>query len=181
MNKFTVLVVVLFLVIMGFLFYESDLNSDLNNNSDEKLEVNLIEPLEIIEPNEDVSNLNSQTDLDFRQTSKSEKLFARTTKSKRKEKYEYPFTEEGQAFMTRGELLLKDHNHVDTTKYSVNLAKQIEQAKYNLKLAKEIASISKKLYIETDEGKKMDPEVYAKINELSKNLIATVKKQQNIK
>ena len=184
MNKFTVLVVVLFLSVMGVLFYQSKPNNEMNNIPSEKLEVDIIKPINIIKTNEDVKQSHPPTALNL--TNSANKLSTRDTKntrpekSARKETYEYPFTEEGQAYMTLGELLLKDRKNVDTTNFSATLFKQMEQAKYNLKLAKEIASISKKLYIEKDGKKEMDPEVYAKMNELSKNLIVTVKKQQNI-
>lgn len=180
MNKFTLIVVVIFFVIMGYLFYDSDSNNAINNDSNEKLEVNLIKPLEIDKPNEDVSNMSSQTELDFSKSPQKRQVQQKTAKAQRKESYEYPFTQEGQAFMTRGELLMQGQNKKHTDNYSPDLFKQIEQAKYNLKLSKEIAVLSKKLYVDTEEGKVMDPDVYAKINELSKNLIATVKKQQNI-
>jgi hypothetical protein len=180
MNKFTVFVVLLFFIVMGVLFYDSGSDHELENVRKEKQEINLIKPPKVVEPNEDVVKNNSNLALSFSNTNKTDNKNKRVPKAERKETYEYPFTKEGQAFVTRGELLLQGHKHVHADNYSEDLFKQLEQAKYNLKLAKEIAVLSKKLYIDTDEGKVMNQEVYAKINELSMNLIVTVKKQQNL-
>ena len=174
MNKFTILIIIIVLV-LGVVVFDSFNDEDpLQSNDETNFEIDVIKPPQIVDSEGDINTSNQSNNLIIKNQRTVQK------RPKTNDDYEYPFTKEGQAYMTRGELLMEGHKHVDTDKYSPDIFKQIEQAKYNLKLAKEISTLSKKLYIDTDEGKIIDQDVYKQMNELSKNLIVTVKKQQNI-
>lgn len=183
MNKFLILII-LAALILGVVFFDFTNNEDtLVNSKINSVDFEVIKPPQINDIN---SNLNTSSQANKVKTnlnaSNNTNDFERNLKERGKDSHEseYPFTKQGQVYMSKGELLLqhKKRIEVDPKYYSVDLFKEVEQAKYNLKISKEIAVLSKKLFIDTDEGKIMDKDVYKRMNELSNNLSTTVLKQQ---
>jgi hypothetical protein len=168
------IIIVLVLITIAIIVVNVDFGVNVNTNpqnTSNKKDINIIQPLQLEKQNEDVSQHNGKIS--------SLVTFdnPQVTMQKRPQGSESRFTKEGQAYTTLGELMMKNKKKVDTTSYSIELLKQIKQAKYNLKIAKEMAYLSKDLFVETGEGNKIDEKVYQKIKDLRDDLIVELKNQ----
>ncbi len=167
-----ILVLISLALIVANVDFGVDVNPDKQNTS-KKTGLNIIKPVQLEQQSEDILIAKEKIKLVSDFTKSNRTLQQRKTFDNER------FSKEGQAYTTLGELMLKNQKKVSTQNYSVELFKQITQAKYNLKIAKEMAYLSKDLFIETDDGKKIDEKVYQKIKELRNDLIVELKKQNN--
>ncbi len=167
-----ILVLISLALIVANVDFGVDVNPD-KQDSIKKIGLNIIKPVQLEQQSEDATKAKEDTNLIGNLTKPKISMQQRKTFDNDR------FSEEGQAYTTLGELMLKNQKKVSTQNYSVELFKQINQAKYNLKIAKEMAYLSKDLFIETDDGKKIDEKVYQKIKELRNDLIVELKKQNN--
>ncbi len=171
MNYKIILVVVLITLalVVAFGDFGSDTNSTAEESSDAP-EIAIIKPLELHKQSGDVAEINKNSN------TLVELNHPKQVRQERINMDDSRFTKEGQAYTTLGELMMKNTKQVDPTSYSTTLSKQILQAKYNLKIAKQMAYLSKDLFVETEDGKKIDEEVYEKIKDLRNDLIVELKR-----
>lgn len=171
MNYKIILVVVLITLalVVAFGDFGSDTNSTAKESSDAS-EIAIIKPLELHKQSGDVAEINKNSN------TLVELNHPKQVRQERINMDDSRFTKEGQAYTTLGELMMKNTKQVDPTSYSTTLSKQILQAKYNLKIAKQMAYLSKDLFVETEDGKKIDEEVYEKIKDLRNDLIVELKR-----
>ncbi|MCF6317720.1 MAG: hypothetical protein L3J83_00320 [Proteobacteria bacterium] len=172
MNKLFLSIIIFIISTLLYVVYDlsTDNDSELANlNAVESLNIDIIKPPVVV----NMDRNKFVTDLSVRYENKNKRPKQETTITG--EEYQHPFTAKGQAYVTLGELLIGSNTRSSTAEYTADLARQLKQAKYNLKISKEMASLSKNLLIDSKNGKKIDKEVYKKINKLRMNLIVELK------
>lgn len=172
MNKLFLSIIILIILTLVYVIYDLSIGNDsefAKIRPAESLNIDVIQPPVVV----DLDRNKTVNNKSIRYEKKNERIIK--VQKSTDEEYQYPFTGEGQAYVTLGELLIDSNKSTSTTEYTADLARQLKQAKYNLKISKEMASLSKILLIDSKNGKKIDKEVYKKIKELRKNLIVELK------
>ncbi len=172
MNKLFLFIITSIILTLAYVVYDISTDNDTefgNISSTESLDIDVIQPPVVV----DMDINKTISDKKIRFENKSERIMQEPKITG--EEYQYPFTAEGQAYVTLGELLTKSNKSSSTTEYTADLARQLKQAKYNLKIAREMASLSKNLLIDSKNGKKVDKEIYEKFNKLRMSLIVEPK------